>query len=204
MAMTQKDRKQLLGLLIFVAVVAMVLFWIYWRQPKVLEAQDIQREIDSLQTRVDSARAALREGTVEELRRRVDGYRRSLVLMRQLVPTTNEVTNLIDEVSTRAQLRGVQITDLAPLPLEYATPFEVHRYRFTVQGGYDQIGEFLTDVASLSRIMVPYELSLNVASTVVGEEVDRDVTVLQATFLLRTFVKADAEVLGGGISGGAP
>jgi type IV pilus assembly protein PilO len=124
--------------------------------------------------------------------------------MRQLVPTTNEVTNLIDEVSTRAQLRGVQITDLAPMPLEYSTPFEVHRYRFTVQGGYDQIGEFLADVASLSRIMVPYELSINPAGTVVGEEVDRDVTVLQATFLLRTFVKADAEVFGGGTSGGAP
>lgn len=204
MAMTQKDRRQLQGLLIVVAVVAMVMFWVYWREPKVLEAQNMRREIDSLQTRVDSARAALREGTVEELRRRVEGYRRSLVVMRQLVPTTNEVTNLIDEVSTRAQLRGVQITDLAPLPLEFAVPFEVHRYRFTVQGGYDQIGEFLTDVASLSRIMVPYELSLSPATTIVGEEVDRDVTVLQATFLLRTFVKGEGEVIGGGMSGGAP
>ena len=203
MALSDKDRKQLLGLLIFMAIVASVLFWMYWRAPKVVQAQDMRREIDSLRTRIDSARADLRQGTVEQLRRRVDSYERSLALMRQLVPTENEVTNLIDEVSTRAQLRGVQITDLAPLPPEFQVPFEVHRYRFSVQGQYDQIGEFLSDVASLPRIMVPYEVSLSVTPTIVTEGADDTGTYLQADFLLRTFVKADvSEVFGEGANSG--
>jgi type IV pilus assembly protein PilO len=203
MAMSDKDRKQLLGLLIFVSIVATVLFWMYWRAPKVAQAQEMEHQIDSLRARVDSARADLRQGTVEQLRRRVDAYERSLGLMRQLVPTENEVTNLIDEVSTRAQLRGVQITDIAPLPPEYEIPYQVHRYRFSVQGQYDQIGEFLSDVASLPRIMVPYELSLQVTPTVVAEGADEEGTYLQANFLLRSFVKADVdEVFGGANSGG--
>ena len=203
MALPSKDRKQLLGLLIFMAIVASVLFWMYWRAPKVVEAQEALLEIDSLRTRIDSARADLRRGTVEQLRLRVDVYERSLGLMRQLVPTENEVTNLIDEVSTRAQLRGVQITDLAPLPPEFQVPFEVHRYRFSVQGQYDQLAEFFSDVASLPRIMVPYEVSLSVTPTVVTEGADESGTYLQADFLLRTFVKADVDqVFGEGANSG--
>lgn len=200
MALTKKDRQQLQVLLIGLAIVASVLFWMYWRTPAVARADDMRQEIDSLRARIDSARQDLREGTVESLRRRVEVFERSLGLMRQLVPTENEVTNLIDEVSTRAQLRGVQITDISPLPAEFEQPFEVYRYRFSVQGQYDQIGEFLADVASLPRIMVPYELSLSVTQTVVSEERDLEGTYLQATFLLRTFVKADAQVFGGGVS----
>jgi type IV pilus assembly protein PilO len=200
MALTKKDRQQLQVLLIGLAVVVSVLFWMYWRAPAVARADDMRQEIDSLRARIDSARQDLREGTVESLRRRVEVFERSLDLMRQLVPTENEVTNLIDEVSTRAQLRGVQITDISPLPTEFQQPFEVYRYRFSVQGQYDQIGEFLADVASLPRIMVPYEVSLSVTQTVVSEERDLEGTYLQATFLLRTFVKAGAQVFGGGVS----
>lgn len=200
MALSKKDRTQLFGLLIFVAVLAPIGFWMYWRAPKVEERNALQAEIDSLQERIDSARQDLREGTVDALRSRVDVYERSLALMRLLVPTDNEVTNLIDQVSTRAQLRGVRITDISPLPEQFEAPFQVHRTRFTVSGSYDEIGEFLTDVASLERIMVPYEIGINPAPDACTAQQDARNSCLQATFLLRTFVKGDADDEGG-ISG---
>ena len=46
---------------------------------------------------------------MEDLRRRLEGYRSSLELMRRLVPDRNEVANLMDEISTRAKIRGVQV-----------------------------------------------------------------------------------------------
>ena len=41
--------------------------------------------------------------------------------------------------------------------------FDIYRYRLQVYGHYDQIGEFLADVASLPRIMVPQRLVLKPA-----------------------------------------
>jgi len=204
MALTKKDRQQLYGLLIVVAVVAAVLFWMYWRTPKLTEISAMQVEIDSLRRRVDSAKADLRQGTVEQLRQRVDVYERSLDQMRLLVPTENEVTTLIDQVSTRAQLRGVDIATITPLSNEFSPPFEVHRYRFTATGSYDEIGEFLTDIASLERIMVPYEVGLSPQPEACPREPDVGKTCLEVSFLLKTFVKGGTVSGEGGDTGGTP
>src|SRR6267142_5837553 len=59
-----------------------------------------QKTIDSLLTLTDSAKKLLAQGSVEDLRRRLEGYRSSLELMRRLVPDRNEVANLMDEIST--------------------------------------------------------------------------------------------------------
>ncbi len=158
----------------------------------------MQRQIDSLSVRVDSARELLGSGTVEDLQARVDQYQAGLGLMRRLVPTENEVTTLIDQVSTRAQMRDVRVMELTPLPPELRVPFRVHRYRFRVVGEYDRLGEFLSDVASLSRIMVPYEIDLSEVTDFQVTGGDSTITYLQARFMLRTFAKSAVSELEGG------
>ena len=191
MAMSEKDRKQLLVLMIILGLGAPVAFWIYWRNPVVLEVQAMQNSIDSLQARIDTARADLAQGTVESLRAQVSQYERALDTMRELVPVGEEVTALIDSVSTQADLRGVEILSLQPQSPELSSPFETHRYRFTVVGPFDQVGEFLTDIASLRRIMVPYDVTLNRANDaeLSGLLIDEDATYLRVGFMIRTFVK---------------
>ena len=70
-------------------------------------------------------------------------------------------------------------------------PFDTYRYNISVIGKYDQIGQFLADVASLQRIIVPYDLSIAAAQSgaakVLGDSTD---TLLEAKFQIRTFVKA--------------
>ena len=80
-----------------------------------------QRTLDSLIARTDSAKRLLASGSVEDLRRRLEGYRVSLELMRRLVPDRNEVANLMDEISTRAKIRGVMVAQFQPLPVEAGT-----------------------------------------------------------------------------------
>ena len=152
MAMDPKQRQQLLGLAIFLAVVAIVGFWMYWRTPKTAEMAGLRVRIDSLQARVDSARRDLASGTVEALRQRVRDFEASLGIMRTLVPTGAEVPSLIDDVSARAKRRGVEIAEITPMSPEIGKPFDAHRYRLAVVGHYDEIGEFLADVAALRRI----------------------------------------------------
>jgi type IV pilus assembly protein PilO len=205
MAVSGKERKQILVLLIVVAVAAAYLFWTEWRASMVARADAWRSEIDSLRAQVDSARQDLREGTVEQLRRRVDGFERSLGTMRLLVPAGNEVPNLIDDISTRAQLRAVEITEISPLSRDFVAPFEVYRYRLSVIGSYDALGEFLSDIASLPRIMVPYDLALQIAPATVAESSDEGETVLSASFQLRTYVKPSATAdAGEGVGNGAP
>ncbi|MBI3982312.1 MAG: type 4a pilus biogenesis protein PilO [Gemmatimonadetes bacterium] len=193
MALGEKEKKQLLGLAAFAAVVAVVAFWMYWRAPRVAEAGEMRVRVDSLQARVDSAKRDLASGTVEQLRQRVREYEASLRVMRQLVPTGAEVPSLIDDVNARAKRRGVDIGDFAPQAVEPGTPFETHRYQFAVLGHYDEIGEFLSDVASLSRIMVPYEITVNRANETVAQTFqDTSGALLQVNFKLRTFVKPGA------------
>jgi len=200
MALTKKDKQQIYMLVIVLAIAAAAGFWYYIRAPLVEEQQRLTAEADSLRRQIDSARADLREGTVEQLRQRVAVFERSLALMRLLVPTDNEVANLIDQVSTQAQLRGVTITDINPLSSEIEVPFEVYRYRFTVRATYDELGEFLADIGSLERIIVPYDVGLDLVNDACPGVAEGS-TCVQATFLLRTFVKSpNASVMGGGVS----
>src|SRR3972149_934094 len=55
----------------------------------------VRKLIGSLVAQTDSAKKILATGSVEDLRRRINGYRRSLKLMRRLVPDRNEVPNLL-------------------------------------------------------------------------------------------------------------
>ena len=116
----------------------------------------VQDSITQLQAETDSARQQLAKGTMDDLRRRLDNYRVSLVLMRRLVPERNEVPNLLDAMSTRARIRGVTLSNVAPISVTPGpAPFETQLYQIAVLGHYDRIGEFLADVASLERIVVP-------------------------------------------------
>jgi type IV pilus assembly protein PilO len=156
----------------------------------------VQDTIKRLETQTDSAKRELAAGTVEDLRRRLDTYRASLVLLRRLVPERNEVPNLLDDISSRAKVRGVNLSNITPLPVEPGpVPFDTHRYSVSVIGHYDQIGEFLADIASLQRIIVPQDISLAAANSTAAKALgDSTGSLLEAKFQIRTFVKGAGEV----------
>src|SRR5207302_1705568 len=82
-------------------------------------------------------------------RRKVEEYSALLAVMRRLVPEKNEVPALIDDISTKAKVRGVTIGRIEPQPVEAGPPFDTYRYRLEIIGHYDQLGEFLSDIARL-------------------------------------------------------
>lgn len=192
MAFSQKERQQLLGVLIFVAIAAGAVFWMYWRGPKVTAMADLSMERDTLTAQVNAAKLVLRRGTVEVLRTEIANYESSLSIMRQLVPSENEVPNLLDGIASQARLRGVDLAAFERQPTQAAGMFTTYRYNLTVTGYYDPIAAFLTDVASLPRIMVPANLVLSPASADDQRQFgDTLGALLQATFQVRTFVKPD-------------
>ncbi|MCZ6918882.1 MAG: type 4a pilus biogenesis protein PilO [Gemmatimonadetes bacterium] len=204
MAMTQKERQQVLGLLIAIALAGAVGFWVYWRTPKELEAQVMQMEMDSLRAKVDSAKVDLQQGTVESLRLAVTQFEGALSVMRELVPTGNEIVRLIDSISTRATRRGVRLASFNPIGAdEFQPPFQVQRYSLVVLGPYDHIGEFLSDVASLRRIMVPYAVQMQPASAsdIAGMIIEEGLTYLRVTLSIKTFVQVELDEFGNAVGG---
>jgi type IV pilus assembly protein PilO len=143
----------------------------------------------------DSAKKELAKGTVADVRKRMETYRASLVLLRRLVPERNEVPNLLDDISTRGKIRGVTLSQVVPQPVEPGpAPFDTYKYNMSVIGRYDQIGQFLADVASLQRIIVPYDLVVAAANSsaarVLGDSTN---VLLEARFQVRTYVKSPSQ-----------
>ena len=159
------------------------------REERVVAVRDT---IARLQAATDSAKRELARGTVEDLRKRLETYRGSLALLRRLVPERNEVPNLLDDISSRGKIRGVTLSQVVPMPVEAGpAPFDTYKYNMSVIGRYDQIGQFLADVASLQRIIVPYDLILDQANTNAAKALgDTSGSLLEAKFQVRTFVKS--------------
>jgi Tfp pilus assembly protein PilO len=148
--------------------------------------------LDAVQAQTDSAKRELAKGTAEDLRKELDGHRASLALLRQMVPERNEVPNLLDAISTRAKIRGVNLAQVTPLPVQPGpAPFDTYTYNMSVLGHYDEIGEFLSDIASLPRIIVPQGVTMAPAN-MTSAKVMGDTTgaLLEAKFQIRTFVKS--------------
>jgi type IV pilus assembly protein PilO len=152
----------------------------------------VRDTIVSLEAATDSAKKELARGTVADVRKRLESYRSSLSLLRRLVPERNEVPNLLDDISTRSKIRGVTLSQVVPQAVESGpAPFDTYRYNMSVIGKYDQIGQFLADVASLQRIIVPYDLTVAAANSSAAKALgDSSGALLEAKFQIRTFVKS--------------
>jgi Tfp pilus assembly protein PilO len=155
-------------------------------------ANMMQDSLAMLVASTDSVKRDLARGSVEELKQKTEAYRGTLDNLRQLVPASGEVPGLIDAITTRAKIRGVTVAALQPQPIEPGpAPFDTHRYRVAVIGRYDQVGEFLTDIANLRRIIVPLDVQLVAANAGTARALgDTSKAMLEARFVMKTFVKA--------------
>ena len=207
----QDQRSQVMLLIIVGCLAGGYFAWDKIQSPRRAEAGADQNQIDSLNAVISKAEADIASGSVESMRLAAEQYRAALGLMRRLVPEQNDVPTLLESVSNRAKIRGISIGSFQPMLAEPGPPlaltfrepgdtakpkrapepaFDIHRYRYTVYGHYDQIGEFLADVASMPRIMVPQALVLKPATQqtqkLLGDTLG---ALLEANFELRTYVK---------------
>ena len=131
-------------------------------QPRREELVEMQAHVDSLLVINQRAKSELAQGKTNELKIQADLLTADLKVMRLLVPTENEVPTLLDQVSTAARRVGLEIVDVQPLPTLVGDQYEAFKYRLVVRGGsYHQIGDLLTNIGSLQRIVAPINVLLN-------------------------------------------
>ena len=178
--------------LVGVGIIAILLagtFWWFRFTPQTVTINAMSAHVDTVETNNRKARVAIARGTVQQLQTEAAQYQKNLDLMRDLVPTSNEVPSLLENVSTAARRVGLDLASVEPVPVIQGEQFDTYRYKVSVMGGYHELAEFLTNVGSLDRIMAPVGLDLKLHSG------DKDKShkkagesLLDASFQLQTYV----------------
>jgi type IV pilus assembly protein PilO len=191
---TQRDQLKLI-----VGVIAVALAVVYYLYPYTAAEEQLVADaarVESLEKANLAARKESRETSVEALRAEAAEQRSALTAMRRLVPTSNEVPALLEEVSTAARRAGLDVGGFTPQPVIRGEKFETHRYEVTIVGGYHDIGGFLANVGSLPRIVAPVSFTLAPAGASVRRGNRRarssENDGLQATVTLQTYVERTA------------
>lgn len=160
-------------------------FYEYVYTPKATELDTLQERVTALEASNETVRREVARGTADQLKRDADMYGRMLVLMRQLVPASNEVPTLLDQISNAARQTGLELGPILPLGEIAGEVFDTHRYRMGVTGPYHRIGQFLDNVGSLTRIMAPMNLTLRPSARAGAKAGER---LLEASFEVQTYV----------------
>src|SRR5262245_1259063 len=122
---TQRDQ-----LLLAVAILSLGGAGAYWYlvdSPKQVEIATRQAHIDTLNASNQKARAQLARGNVATIRAEADSLRANLEVMRTLVPASNEVPALIEQVSNAARRSRLELASLDPQPPIEGEMFDTFR-----------------------------------------------------------------------------
>lgn len=191
MALPPLDTQQKKNLIYGGALLALVAFGFYDRlyTPRSARISELQDRLEALET-VNSRSRALTRGAEGRIDQQLVLYRQQLELAEGLIPSAEEVPNLLDAISAEAQRAGVRIHLIQPVSATEENFFTRRVYDMAVTGGYHQIGEFLTRVASLPRIVTPTNLTVApVAQTgEAGAAPAGRAAELEARFSIETYV----------------
>ena len=183
--------------LVVLGVLACAIAGGYWYQfwsPRNLELDEVDVHVQALKTVNQQAKAELAQGKTSELRAETEQFERDLDVMRELVPTANEVPVLLEQVSTAARRVGLDISDVQPLPQLNGDQYDAYKYRMSVHGDYHQIGVFLTNVGTLQRIVAPINVTLNPTPNDTRKIKAPRQQALDARFEIQTYVARTAPV----------
>jgi type IV pilus assembly protein PilO len=188
-SLNERDRN-----LVVLSVLALVIaggYWYQYWQPKNLALDEVETHVQALKDVNQHAKAELAQGKSSELRAETQQYERDLDVMRELVPTANELPVLLEQVSTAARRVGLDIADVQPLPQLNGDQYDAYKYRMNVRGDFHQIGVFLTNVGTLQRIVAPINVSLNPTGQQPRNRAPRS-QALEARFEIQTYVARTA------------
>ena len=156
--LTRRDQMLISAMVLTIALAGAYGYFLY--KPKREQLAAIEQHVNALDKKNQQAKADLANGSVTKLKAQAAEYEASLKVLQQLVPTTNEVPALLENVSTAARRVGLDLASVEPMPVIVGEQFDTYRYKVSVKGGYHALAGFLTNVGSLNRIVAPVALDV--------------------------------------------
>lgn len=187
-AMPTSQRDQAMLLVAIVAFGGVFLYWNFVFQPKKEELDLLVTRIENLDASTRRVKQSLARGSTDSLDQKKVELDENLRLMRTLIPTGNEVPALLDQILAAARQGNTEVGDFAPSQTVKGTTFDTYGFRLTLRGTYHQIGEVLTAIASLRRIIVPVNVSLTPSTEPGRGDQAPGEQLLTASFDVQTYV----------------
>jgi type IV pilus assembly protein PilO len=183
-------REQSLAGIGVAAILLLVAYWYFLYKPKAAELSLVQVHVDSLDKRNQQAKADIAQGSIQKLRAQATEYEQSLKVMRQLVPRSNEVPALLEDISTAARRVGLDLATVEPMPVLPGEQFDTYRYKLAVIGGYHPVGQFLSNVGSLNRIIAPVTMAIKLhpVANNTKARVKKGESLVDTEFQVQTYV----------------
>ena len=185
-----KQRDQVMVLICAVVIALTAAYFVYVWQPKSAELTDLQAHVDTVEALNRKAKAEIAKGSIAMLKKQAEDMSKDLDVMRHLVPTSNEVPALLEQVSTAARRAGLDLAEVLPEGVLPGDDFDTYKFRIGVTGPYHKVAALLTNVASLQRIVTPMNLQVSVATPRQTAEYKprRDEQLLDVKFEIQTYV----------------
>jgi type IV pilus assembly protein PilO len=183
-----KQRDQILLIVIALSLGSIGAYYMYLYQDKAEQIASLEAHVASLDSLNERVKAEVKKGSVEKLKKEAKLYESDLVMLRQLVPSTNEVPALLEQVSTAARRAGLELSDVMPEGVQPGDQFDTYKYKIGVVGGFHAVAEFITNVGSLQRIVAPMNLTLVVTNGKGEKKARRQESLLDAKLDIQTYV----------------
>lgn len=187
MPTNQRDQAMLfVGLLGFIGIGA---YWYFVYAPKSEALVTQNARLERLEATNNRAKVLLARGTVGQMQAESRVLQDNLDIIRTLIPAGNEVPALLDQILGAARRVGLEQESFVPGNKVEGEVFDTYRYRLSFNGTYHQIGELLTAIGSLPRIIAPVNLSLTPAPQGSSSlRVAPGQQILNANFDIQTYV----------------
>jgi type IV pilus assembly protein PilO len=182
-AMDPQKRNKIIIAVLLVAGLGYLLYdYVY--VPRAEQVAVLESRLETLELQNRTARALTAQNGTDEVERRVGLHREQLRRVEGLIPSSEELPDLLDAISAEARRSGVELARIQPMGATEEQFYTRRTYDLGVYGEYHQIGEFLSQVGSLPRIVTPINLNL----TVRGEQPRTGNPQLEARFTIETYV----------------
>jgi type IV pilus assembly protein PilO len=160
MAISLSDPKQRNKLLIgLLPLVILLVYWYMFYGAATLEVTDLRTHFEDIDQKNTAAKKIAAKGG-PELKKKLAVYEQHMIRLEQLIPRSEEVPELLHTMTLRAQESGVELSLVKPekeIPGEFYTK---ETYTLGVIGPFHGVGEFLSAIGSLPRIVTPVNLAL--------------------------------------------
>jgi type IV pilus assembly protein PilO len=182
-----KQRTWMLAGLGFVAIA--VVYHLYVLSPRRESNAEIQQQVESLET-VNRRASVLAAQGGGELQERLALYEAHVARLEELIPGQEEVPALLDDIGTRARMVQVDMRELQPQGREPGQYYDRTAYNMSVVGEYHSVARFLTEIASLPRIVTPTQVELELFGQ--PQQYRDQESPVVATFRIETYVLPDS------------
>jgi type IV pilus assembly protein PilO len=194
MALLPTDPKQQQALAaVAVSLVVLYVANSFWYSGAKQEVEAEETRLETLQTQNRTAQTlAISAG--QDVEEKMALFERHIAQLEQLIPGSEEVAAVVDEISVVAREVGVDVNLIRPEQAEPGLFYAKQTYQIRVLGEYHDIGEFLTRIASLPRIITPMDVQLDPYDDPTGS-LGYD-SPIEVTFRIQTYIAPERE--GGG------